>query len=996
MTNTSEPGELPRKKLPKRVVPSPEDLNALSTEEIIRIFRPSDRYAQLLRAHTDAARIALYYHAAYLEAFGQSAPYGPIPDRVAAHIAKVLGLEVALPLPYPDARATFFQHAERARASLGWQKFTPAARKSFERWLAEEARRSIDTDYLRDLLLRQLFADRVLIPAEYRIERMVSRARVEAQEWIAKTIITHGLTEAQLTEIDLLRRLRRGTHRTMLQWLKDPIGQASPHTLDDILDRLEYLNGLGLSDKPFEQIHPDMRRRITKTVQTYSTDGLWEFKAERRQAYVACYLYERRRELIDLAIEAFDGIVQGMHRRSERDLLDEQRKRGPSINEKLLILRTTLGVLLDEEHVSDPVVRPRTYAEIPRAKLLQAQVELEELIRPADYNYLDYFKLRYTYARSWFPRFLRLVEFDGLPRAASLLEAVATLRIWNEKRVRKITEPPPLDFVPEKWRPYVEPAPGVVDRHYWELCVLDTLHSALQSGDVWAVGGRRYGDVEDLLIPPDQWRTMRDECYRELGLPRDPMTWLAEILPTLQNQIEETTRGLEANPQTFVEGGFVHLHPIEAVPEPDGLRALKARVESSWPQIRIQDLLVEIDSWVGFTKRFRTLQGRGKAKEDIGRGLMAGLIAKGCNIGMTKMASLTPGVREGTLRRVDELYLFEDNLREAFLLLEEAHRELPMSEWLGDPHVSMSDGLKVVTRVGTLRAALQPQLLGPGKRALTFYYHVLHRGPGFGAQVIGHDRDAAYVLDQIFHIQSELPILRHYTDTHGSTEVTFSIAYPNRIEFAPRIKQVHEQDLYHPPGAPVPGPFALHFAGAVDTELIETYWDDYVRILSSIRRGRTSAVLLSLRLSSYAKQNPLYRALREVGRIYKTRFIMRYYHDALYRRAINAGLARIEHFNELARILYFARRGENWEREFEQQLNRASALLFLANACVLWNTVRLSEAYKQIKQEHLPCEPADFRHISPYAFEHIIPYGEYVFRRKPEEGREAFDRAKVL
>lgn len=451
-----------------------------------------------------------------------------------------------------------------------------------------------------------------------------------------------------------------------------------------------------------------------------------------------------------------------------------------------------------------------------------------------------------------------------------------------------------------------------------------------------------------------------------------------------------------SNPQTFLEGGLVHLRAIEATPEPDALKALKARVSSSWPQVRIQDLLVEVDSWVGFTKIFKTLRHGKKANLDYGRGLLAAIIAKGCNIGMTKMAALTPGLREGTIRRVDELYLYEDTIREAFELLMNEHGKLPISAWLGDPDVSMSDGFRVVTRVGTLRAALHPHLLGPGKRALTYYWHVLHRGPGYGAQVIGHDRDAAYLLDQIFHIQSELPIHLHFADSHGSTEVTFGFAYPSGVEFAPRIKSVHEQDLYFPPGMTVEGPFSSHFAGAVDAELIETYWDEYVRVLSSIQRGHTSAVLLSLRLSSYAKHNPLYWAVREVGRIYKSRFIMRYYHDPAFRRRINAGLNRIEHFNDLARVLFFARRGENWEREFDQQLNRASALLLLANACVLWNTVRLSEIYKQIKKEELPCSPEDFRHISPYAFEHILPYGEYVFRRQPEEGREAFEKAKQI
>lgn len=991
------PDKQPRKPSPKKRALEPMGLEDLTPEAIGQIFRPNDRFLFLSQAHTSIHRIALYYHAAHLEGFGCTAPYAPIPPGIVSHIANVLGIAVPEIFVYPDLQITFLKHAEKVRRALGWQKCNPKVQRSFERWLSEEARRSIDADYLRGLLIDRLRRSKIVLPAQYRVDRMVGRARVVSQEWIARTIINSGLTPKQIAEIDLLRRLRKGTHRTALQWLKDPLGQASPATLDDILDRLEFLNSLELSEKPFEKIHPDMRRRITKIIETYSTDSLWEdFKPERRQAYLACYLYERRREIIDLAVEAFDGVVQGMHRRSEADLAEDQRQRGPSSNEKLIMFRVMARIMVDEEHVPDRAVRSTTYAEIPRSELVRALAEVEELIRPADYNYLDYLKRRYTYTRSWFPRFLRVMEFDGLPRAAPLLETIATLRAWNEKHLRKMTTLPPLGFVPEKWKPYVTPSPGTVDRQYWELCVLDALHGALQSGDVWAVGGRRYGNVEDLLIPKGTWTEIREECYRDLGLPKDPKAWLGEVLPTLREQIETTTRGLASNPQTFVEGGTVHLHSIEASPEPDQLRALKARVSTSWPQIRIQDLLVEVDSWVGFTKLFKTLQQGRKVSLDFGRGLLAALIAKGCNIGMQKMAALTPGLREGTLRRVDELYLYEDTLREAFELLAKRHGDLPISAWLGDPDVSMSDGMRVTTRVGTLRAALHPHLLGPGKRALTYYWHVLHRGPGYGTQVIGHDRDAAHVLDQIFHIQSELPIHMHFCDSHGSTEVTFGFAYPSGLEFSPRIKSVHEQDLYYPPGMTVAGPFAAHFAGALDTELIETYWDDYVRILSSIHRGHTSAVLLSLRLSSYARQNPLYRAVREVGRIFKSRFIMRFYHDAPYRRRINAGLNRMEHFNDLARILFFARRGENWERAFDQQLNRASALLLLANACVLWNTVRLSEMYKQIKKEGLPCEPEDFRHISPYAFEHILPYGEYVFRKQPGEGREAFEKAKQL
>ena len=67
--------------------------------------------------------------------------------------------------------------------------------------------------------------------------------------------------------------------------------------------------------------------------------------------------------------------------------------------------------------------------------------------------------------------------------------------------------------------------------------------------------------------------------------------------------------------------------------------------------------------------------------------------------------------------------------------------------------------------------------------------------------------------------------------------------------------------------------------------------------------------------------------------------------------------------------MFFARRGENWEREFEEQLNRASSLVILANACVLWNAVHLTEVYQELQSDGFEFEPEDFLHVSLYAFE---------------------------
>jgi TnpA family transposase len=972
------------------------NLSELTLDELRALFQMHDRYEPVLRyAHGTEARISLFFHAAYLENFGRSAPYSSIPKALVEHIAAIFGEVLPTSFVYPGARRTFFKHADKARRLLGFRRLDAKTRQTTQAWLFEQASRSDDQEHLGQLLADHFKAERIVLPAKTSCSRLIGQARERAQDWISQTIAA-GLTEKQNQSVEALRELKPASHRTVLQWLKDSIPQASPRTLDDVLDRLACISAIDLASDIFETIHPDMRRRIAKIVQVYSVDNLYaDFPVERRQSYVACYLYERKKALIDFAIETFDGVVIGMYRRSQADRDQDRLKHSPALNEKVRMFQIMARPVLNQD-IDDTAIRSSIFEKIPRDELARALEESEGLVQPEDNNCFPYLERRYTYLRSFFPRFISAIDFECTPGAQPLVDAVAVLRALDAEGIRKLPDDAPCGFAPAKWKAYVIKDGGEIDRHYYELCVMAELHRALQSGEVWAKGGRRYGNVEDLLIPKETWATIRADCYKELGLPMDGKTWLAEFLPKLTTRIESTIANLANNKEAFVQDGLVHLQSLKAEPLPDRLKRLKERVDASWPQIRIQDLLVEVDSWLGFLGRFRTPRGRQAKDVDFLQGLLATLIAKGCNIGLVKMAGLAPGIRPGTLQRADEIYLHEENLRRAFARLLGAHNDLPIATLLGDETVSMSDGMRVTSRVKTLNAALKPHLLGPGERAITYYWHVSHQGPGFSAQVIGSERDATYVMDQLFNIQSELPVHEHYTDTHGATENTFALAYPFGIDFAPRIKRIFGQQLYHPPGMKISGPFKAHFAEPLNVALIEQHWDDYVRVLASIRRGTTSAVLLCQRLSSYADQNPIYRVIREVGRGIKTNFIMRYYDEASLRRRINTGLNRVELFNYLARHLFFARRGENWERDFEQQRNRASALLLLANACVLWNAVQLSEVFQRLRAEGFEFQPEDFVHVSPYAFEHIIPYGQYFFDLRRKDRRDAFSNARRL
>ena len=64
--------------------------------------------------------------------------------------------------------------------------------------------------------------------------------------------------------------------------------------------------------------------------------------------------------------------------------------------------------------------------------------------------------------------------------------------------------------------------------------------------------------------------------------------------------------------------------------------------------------------------------------------------------------------------------------------------------------------------------------------------------------------------------------------------------------------------------------------------------------------------------------------------------------------------------------------------------------MIIADACILWNAVHLTELYHELVAEGFDFKPEDLRHTSPYAFEHIIPYGQYFFKKRLTERRDAF------
>lgn len=80
------------------------------------------------------------------------------------------------------------------------------------------------------------------------------------------------------------------------------------------------------------------------------------------------------------------------------------------------------------------------------------------------------------------------------------------------------------------------------------------------------------------------------------------------------------------------------------------------------------------------------------------------------------------------------------------------------------------------------------------------------------------------------------------------------------------------------------------------------------------------------------------KALREVGRIERSLFMIEWYSSPALRRRCQAGLNKGEAAQKLKRAVFFHERGEIRGRSFESQAFRASGLNLVVSAIVHWNT----------------------------------------------------------
>jgi len=146
----------------------------------------------------------------------------------------------------------------------------------------------------------------------------------------------------------------------------------------------------------------------------------------------------------------------------------------------------------------------------------------------------------------------------------------------------------------------------------------------------------------------------------------------------------------------------------------------------------------------------------------------------------------------------------------------------------------------------------------------------------------------------------------------------------------------------------------------------------------------------------YPRQNGLAVALRELGRIECSLFILDWLQHPDLRRRVHAGLNKGEARHALARAVFFNRLGEIRDHSFEQQRYRASGLNLITAAIALWNTVYLERVVNAMRDNGKAIDDSLLPFLSPLGWEHINLTGDYVWRSSTGIGAGKFRPLHVM
>lgn len=955
-------------------------------EELVRLarFSPEDM-ARINERREPHTRLGFAYQLAFIRLHHRLPTMQPLEmvAEILTYVSVQLDVQTTVIQAYQSQRRTIINHQQEIRAYLGLRPFGQTESNMLQVFLFEEAGRLEQTGPLMTQAKQFLKEKHILFPADDTLRRLIVKQRQAARDHIFARI-AGSLSFEQKANLDAL--LIAGTKRlTPFQALKQPPGRPTPSAILRQAERLDLIQATGVLAVDLSWLNNNFQRFLTRYARRCSADRMRNLQTEHRYGVLVCFLRQVYSDTVDHMIEMHGKLMTNVYSRAQEDIDEQVRKQRQLIRSSLTTLHT-LGQIILDESIDNATLRHALFSQVNKEKLASQMAEVETWLTGKYSHVFNLVLQRYAYLRQFAPTLFRHLEFHAEEGAQSgLVEAIQLLRDLNRENKRKLPGDMPLDFIPRRLRHLVE-KDGEISKPAWECALLTAVRDELRAGNVYVAQSKRFGRFDDFFMTDSKWETQRESFFQRAGLPvkaEEVAGYLTSHLNTAYDRFLET---LPKNSYaSVVEHGWqLSVDPAEKLDTAGmhRLQTLQSWFSEQLRDIKLPELLIEVDNELHFTHAFMAPGRQSQREAEQVCAILATIMAHGCNVGPYTMAQLTAGISYADIKRITDWQLTEEAQREVLAQIVNAISQLDVTQAWGQGRTASSDGQRFRLKRRVLQQTYSYRF---HDYALEFYSFVADNYAPFYSTVIEcTDRDAAFVLDGLLYNESDLALEEHYTDTHGYTEINFAAFAMLGRRFAPRIRGLQHQRIYRIDKEKAYGPLKPlvdRWDHTIHLDWIEEQWDRMGQFYASLENGHTTASTALKRLAGYSGKNHFYRANRELGRIFKTEYILQYMSDPAVRQRVRRGLLKGEEIHALARQIAYGKQGKISVRDLQAQKNTASCLTLIMACIIYWQAKEFNRVILEGEPEKAGVDLSLLEHISPIGWENIVLYGEYVLNR---------------
>ena len=614
----------------------------------------------------------------------------------------------------------------------------------------------------------------------------------------------------------------------------------------------------------------------------------------------------------------------------------------------------------------------------------------------------DYFKILESKSirlKNRVKAIVQVIIFDSKTSNKNIIKAI------NYYKINKgsIGNNPPTEFLGSDQIKLIFDQDGALRKSLYKVFFFEVIESAIKSGSLNLTHSYQYKSFDNYLIPKETWANEKSEILTKSGL-KDFENY-DKVESQLKNIIEKQYKTTNHN----INNGnnkFINFKKSEnfSVKTPGLNKDEENNLIELFPKnkyLSLFEILSTINKATKFTDSFEHWKIKHNREKPQDKTFFAGIIGHGCNLGIRKTAKISKSINQNELENTVTWYFDIDNINSANNKILSLVDKLKLSKVFKDNKQkihSSSDGQKFGIAVESLNSNYSYKYFGKGK-GVTVYSFIDESHKLFYSTVISSsEREASYVIDGLMHndvVKSDI----HSTDTHGYNELIFGISHLLGISFAPRIKNFQKQTLYSfdDNSEFTTSNFKISPDKKIKTDIIKEYWDDILRFIATIKLKHTTASQLFKRLSSYSKQHPLYKAMKEFGRIIKTIFLLKYIDDLKLRQQIEKQLNKLESSNKFGKAIFHGNNQEFQHATKGEQLIVDGCKRLIENTIICWNYLYLTQrVIREESEQQRIILIKSIKNKSVIFWHHVNLVGEYDFDDKNKKSFHEFDIPKLL